>query len=226
MCFNILGSHYPSLNNGMGDIMKEIVKEFRSMKKSFLLSLIVSITLFLILSPVLFQLMDYLHPVVLGVILFCLVMAVFCLVLFIRKQTLDLPYSKVRILLLLYSLALFILLFFRPSDQIYQAINLVPFSTIIYYLSGKVNGLISFYNLAANVGLFIPFGIFLKIKVRTIFQLVYIPILVISLIELLQYITLRGSLDIDDLILNVLGFFIGYLLYPFFTKIFKVYIQK
>ncbi|WP_256989164.1 hypothetical protein [Bacillus sp. EB106-08-02-XG196] len=40
------------------------------MKKSFLLSLIVSITLFLILSPVLFQLMVYLHPVVLGVIYF------------------------------------------------------------------------------------------------------------------------------------------------------------
>jgi glycopeptide antibiotics resistance protein len=212
----------PSLNYGMGDIMKEIVKEVRSMKKSFLVSLIISIALFLILSPVLFQLVVYLHPVVLGVIFFCLVLAVFFLLLFIRKQTLHLPYSKIRILLLLYTIALIILLFFRPIDQIYQSINLVPFSTIPFYLSGKVNGLISFYNLGANIGLFIPFGIFLKVKIRSIFPLFYIPILFISLIELLQYFTMRGSLDIDDLILNVLGFFLGYLVYPFFTKIFKV----
>jgi glycopeptide antibiotics resistance protein len=196
------------------------------MKKSLLISLIVSITLFLILSPVLIQLMDYLHPVVLGVILFCLFLGVFLLVLFIRKQTLHLPYSNVRILLLLYSIALIILLFFRPNDQSYQSINLVPFSTISFYLSGKVNGLISFYNLAANIALFIPFGIFLKMKERSIYQLLYIPFLVISSIELFQFFTARGSLDIDDLILNVLGFFIGYLVYPFFIKVFKVSLQK
>jgi glycopeptide antibiotics resistance protein len=196
------------------------------MKKSLLISLIISIVLFLILSPFLIQLVVYLHQVVLGVIFFCFVLIVFFVVLFIRKQSFHLPYSKIRILLLLYSIALFILLFLRPSDQIYQSINLVPFSTITFYLYGNVNGLISFYNLAANIGLFIPFGIFLKMKERTIFQLVYIPILFISLIELLQYFTARGSLDIDDLILNVLGFFIGYLLYPFFTKIFKISFQK
>jgi glycopeptide antibiotics resistance protein len=108
----------------------------------------------------------------------------------------------------------------------YQSINLVPFSTISFYLSGEANGLVSFFNLAANIALFIPFGIFLKMKERSIFQLVYIPILFISLIELLQYFTLRGSLDIDDFILNVLGFFIGYLVYPLFTKILKVSLQK
>jgi glycopeptide antibiotics resistance protein len=206
--------------------MKEIVNEVCSMKKSLLLSFIVSIALFLLLAPVLFQLMVYLHPVVLVVLLFCLVLAVFFLVLFIRKQTLHLPYPKIRILLLLYSIALFILLFYRPSDQIYQSINLVPFSTISFYLSGKVNGLISFYNLAANIALFIPFGIFLKMKERSIYQLLYIPFLVISSIELFQFFTARGSLDIDDLILNVSGFFLGYLVYPFFTKIFKVSLLK
>jgi glycopeptide antibiotics resistance protein len=135
-------------------------------------------------------------------------------------------YPKVRILLLLYSIALFILLFLRSSDQIYQSINLVPFSTIIFYLSGKVDGWISFYNLAANIALFIPFGIFLKLKERKLFQLFFIPILFISLIELLQYVSQRGSLDIDDLILNVLGCFIGYLMSPFFTMIIKVSLQK
>ncbi|MCM3691313.1 VanZ family protein [Neobacillus niacini] len=196
------------------------------MKISFLVSLIVAIALSVILSPFLIQLVVYLHPVVLGVILFCLVLAIFFGILFIRKQTIPLPYSKVRLLLLLYTIALFILLFFRPSDQSYQSINLVPFSTISFYLSGKVTGLISFYNLAANIALFIPFGIFLKMNERTIYQFLYIPILFISLIEFLQYLSARGSLDIDDLLLNVLGFFIGYIVYPIFIKVFKVSLQK
>jgi glycopeptide antibiotics resistance protein len=202
--------------------MEEINYEVHSMKKSLLISLIASIALFLILCPFLFQLIDYLHPVVIGVVFFCMVMAVFLLALFIRKKTVQLSYSKIRILLLLYSFGLFILLFFRPSDQIYQSINLIPFSTISFYLSGEVNGLISFYNLAANIGLFLPFGIFLKIRECTIFQLFSIPIFFISSIELLQYFSHRGSMDIDDLILNVLGFYIGYLLYPFFNRVVKV----
>jgi glycopeptide antibiotics resistance protein len=206
--------------------MEEINNEVRSMKKSLIISLIASISLFLILSPILFQLMDYLHPVVIGVVFFCMVMAVFLLALFIRKQTVQLSYSKIPILLLLYSFGLFILLFFRPSDQIYQSINLIPFSTISFYLSGEVNGLISFYNLAANIGLFLPFGVFLKMRECTIFQLFYIPIFFISLIELLQYFSHRGSMDIDDLILNVLGFYIGFLLYPLFKRVFKVSYQS
>ncbi|WP_281176533.1 VanZ family protein [Cytobacillus solani] len=49
------------------------------------------------------------------------------------------------------------------------------------------------------------------------------PFLLISLIEILQFITHRGSLDIDDLILNLFGIFIGYLLYPAFKRIFQLY---
>jgi glycopeptide antibiotics resistance protein len=206
--------------------MEEINNEVRSMKTLLQVSLIASIALFLILSPVLFQLMDYLHPVVIGVVFFCLVMSVCLLALFIRKQTVQLPYSKIRNLLLLYTFGLFILLFFRPSDQTYQSINLIPFSTISFYLSGEVNGLISFYNLAANIGLFLPFGVFLKMKECTIFQLFYIPIFFISLIELLQYFSHRGSMDIDDLILNVMGFYIGYLLHPLFKKVITISYQN
>ncbi|MDR7078343.1 glycopeptide antibiotics resistance protein [Neobacillus niacini] len=192
------------------------------MKKFLLLSLIAAAVLFLILSPVLIRLNSYLHPVVLGVVFLCMVVAVFFFTLLIRKETIQLRYSYFRTLLILYTIALLILLFFRPGNQTYQAINLVPFSTIAFYLSAKVNGLISFYNLAANIVLFIPFGLFLKVKKVSPLQLFYLPILFISLIELLQYYTRRGSLDIDDLILNVLGFFIGYLLYPLFNRILKV----
>lgn len=202
--------------------MKKIVIEVLIMKKSFFISFIISFVLFLILSPVFLQLVTFLHPIFIFVVFFCLFILVSFLVLFIRKESIDLPYSKFRFLLLFYSIALLILLFFRPVDPNYQSINLIPFSTISFYFSGKVNGLISFYNLAANISLFIPFGIFLLVKRLSRFKRLYIPILSISIIELLQYLTRRGTFDIDDFLLNVLGFFIGYLLYPLFSKIIKV----
>ena len=192
------------------------------MKKLLLLTLIISIFIFLLLSPVLLQLVSYLHPVVLGVVFFCIVMSVLFFIYLIRRETIQISYSNLRFLLLFYSFGLFILLFFRHSDQSYQSLNLIPLSTIAFYLSGKVNGLIVFYNLAANIGLFIPYGIFLMVKNRSRFQLFYLPFLFISMIEILQYVSQRGSMDIDDLILNVLGFYIGYLLHPLFNKVIKV----
>ncbi|MEH7113911.1 VanZ family protein [Neobacillus niacini] len=208
---------------GIGAIMEKIVNEVNNiMKKSLLLSLIIAIILFALLSTVLVQLTSYLHPIVLGVVLFCIVITVFFIIICIRKETIQLRYSHFCMLLLLYTIALFILLFFRPGNQTYQSINLVPFSTIAFYLTGKLNGLISFYNLAANIALFIPFGLFLKVNKCTTFQLFYIPILFVSSIELLQYFTGRGSLDIDDFILNVFGFFLGYLQFPLFNRIIKV----
>ena len=192
------------------------------MKKLLLLTLIISIFIFLLLSPVLLQLVSYLHPVVLGVVFFCIVMSVLFFIYLIRRETIQISYSNLRFLLLFYSFGLFILLFFRHSDQSYQSLNLIPLSTIAFYLSGKVNGLIVFYNLAANIGLFIPYGIFLMVKNRSRFQLFYLPFHFISMIEILQYVSQRGSMDIDDLILNVLGFYIGYLLHPLFNKVIKV----
>lgn len=194
------------------------------MNRTFFIALIISLAMFLLLSPFFIKLTTYLHPIVLIVVLFCLVLLVFFIVLLIRKETIHLPYLLIRNLMILYTFALLILLFFRPNDQNYHSMNLVPFSTIRFYLSGKANWLISFYNLAANVGLFIPYGIFLKLKKqKSLLKLIFLPIIIIALIEILQFLTHRGSMDIDDLILNVLGIFFGYLFYPVFKRIVKPY---
>jgi glycopeptide antibiotics resistance protein len=86
-----------------------------------------------------------------------------------------------------------------------------------------VKWIVSFYNLAANIGLFIPYGILMMEKNFSTLRRLLVPIAFISLIEILQFITHRGSLDIDDLILNLLGIFIGYILYPAFRRVFKLY---
>jgi glycopeptide antibiotics resistance protein len=192
------------------------------MKKSLYLSMFLSIIGFLSLSSVLSQLLIYLHPLVLLLVLFGLLFIIFFIVLLIRKQSLTLNYSLFLILIVIYSLSLLILLFFRPNDQTYNDINLIPFSTISLYLSGEVNSFVSFYNLAANIGLFIPFGIYLLVKRCSTWKLMIFPIVGISFIEILQFFTHRGSLDIDDLGLNTFGVFIGYLLFPLFNRVITI----
>lgn len=189
------------------------------MKKTMYYAIILSQLIFVICLPVFQQLFSYLHPIVIVVLWMCITAFVFFLVFLIRKQTVTIPHYLLNSLFLFYSFCLLILLFFRPSEQAYDNWNLIPFSTIDFFLSGNVNLLIAFYNLAANIGLFIPFGIALMLTVKSRFKRFVIPFLSISTIELLQYLTMRGSLDIDDLILNMVGVYIGYLLTPIFLRV-------
>lgn len=193
------------------------------MNKLIFISLLLSVSLFLLFYPFFKHLISYLHPIVLVVVIFFLFILVLFILLFMYTKTIYIPHSLFLWIFILYTLALLVLLFFRPNNQTYYSFNLVPFATINYYLTGNVNWIISIYNLAANIGLFIPYGILLKVKSYSVRKLIFIPILFISLIESFQFITHRGSLDIDDLILNLLGVYIGYLLYPLFKRIFQLY---
>ena len=178
------------------------------------------------LYPLLSHLLFYLHPIVLVVVWACLSALIMFLVFWIRKDIITAPYSLFVSFLILYSISLIVLLFFRPHAQTYNTWNIEPFHTIVYYLSGEVPPLVAFYNLAANIGLFIPYGIFLMIRKEktrsSLFQLLYIPLLSISLIESIQFVTHRGSLDMDDVFLNMLGLCLGYLLFPLFKRVIHI----
>src|SRR5699024_8469892 len=164
------------------------------MKKSFYYAIIFSQLAFFICLPLFQQLFSYLHPVVIVVLWMGMTVSISFLVFLFRRQSIFIPSSLFLFVLLAYTLCLCILLFFRPAEQTYDCWTLVPFSTIGFYLSGKVNPFIAFYNLAANIGLFIPFGIALMLLVKSKFTRFIIPFLTISTIELLQFITNRGSL--------------------------------
>lgn len=99
--------------------------------------------------------------------------------------------------------------------------NLMPFKTISNYLNNKnINRSIIFKNIFGNLVLFFPIGLlipfwFKNIKVKSV---LFFSIIVIFSIEILQFVLGTGSLDIDDLILNTLGFLIAYS----FSKIFFI----
>ena len=105
--------------------------------------------------------------------------------------------------------------------------NLVPFHTIGNYWKVVTRWEFTplFYhcviNLGGNLLLFIPIGYFLPRLwpfLRNFFSFLLTCTLAITLVELLQLVTLLGSLDIDDLILNLLGMILGYLIFMIFKK--------
>jgi len=192
------------------------------MNRTIYYAIIFSQLIFFSCLPLFQQLFSYIHPVVIIVLWICVTSFVFFILLLLRKQSVIIPRFILNLFLLVYSICLLILLFFRPGGQVYDNWNLIPFSTIEFYLSGNVSFLIAFYNLAANIGVFIPFGFALMVTIKSRIMRFVIPLLSISAIELLQFITRRGSLDIDDLILNLIGVYIGYVLTPVFLRVVSI----
>lgn len=100
-------------------------------------------------------------------------------------------------------------------NYVNHSLNLVPFSTITYYIVNLINGntppYIFMYNILGNLVALTPFAFFLPLLFRKQGKFknfaVTIPVIVIC-IELLQFITLSGTCDVDDLILNSLGAYI------------------
>lgn len=141
----------------------------------------------------------------------------------------------VRIMLVVYAIVMAYFLFFRHSfnvggtywEHISMNINIVPFYTIkqnLYLILKQSNPYLvphAIINLLGNIIGFIPFGILLPLllkRARTFKRFFFYAISGIVLIELIQLFTLRGSFDIDDLILNMLGSLIGYMI-NYFTKL-------
>lgn len=95
------------------------------------------------------------------------------------------------------------------------SVNLTPFKTIKNYIiyDNNLSDSIKYVNILGNIVLFIPFGLLYPIltdKQRK-FLWVFLGSFLFSLsIELLQMMFRIGSLDIDDIILNVFGALIGY----------------
>lgn len=141
-----------------------------------------------------------------------------------------------RFLFVVYAAILLWLLFDRSphwgdtefyTDAIRANMNLVPFHTIGNYW--KVVSRLEFtplffhcvINLGGNIFLFIPLGYFLPRLwpvFRNFFSFLLTCTAAITLVELLQLVTLLGSLDIDDLILNLFGMIVGYLLFIIIKK--------
>lgn len=110
-----------------------------------------------------------------------------------------------------FSVSKSITLFSKEHFECYS--NFVPFKTICSFVqrmnTGTINISIVLTNIIGNIIAFAPFGIFFptifKEKFKDIKKFTLLMVIIVFLVECIQFITLNGSFDIDDIILNVLG---------------------
>ena len=129
------------------------------------------------------------------------------------------------ILFVIYGLTMLWLLFGRQQyhrEMMDMLVNLRPLKTIrayLYVLQNREEAYllrIAAFNLFGNVVLFIPYGIFLPYlfrRMRALWKVMVADVVTVVCVELLQIATLRGSCDVDDLILNMMGILIGYIVF-------------
>lgn len=107
--------------------------------------------------------------------------------------------------------------------------NIIPFKTIKLFTRGYQYGLVSFNayftNIFGNILVFMPYGFFIPMlfkKINTYIKFLIFIFLIVILIEIMQFFTMSGSFDVDDIILNLFGASIAYGIYriPFIKKLF------
>lgn len=104
--------------------------------------------------------------------------------------------------------------------------NYIPFKSIIEIITTSTNNVI-IYQIGGNILLTIPLGFFLPIIYKNInlAKAMKIGLAVAVGIEIMQGVVSKiigiqyRSIDVDDILLNIIGTIIGYLIYKIFNKI-------
>ncbi len=113
------------------------------------------------------------------------------------------------------------------SDYIHTSVNLTPFKTILNYYNGfilhKSYSQIAFTNLIANLLIFFPMGFFVPVFIKKInfFQYTTLMFIILLFVELTQLILRLGIFDIDDIILNLSGAILGYIIYKIIKGVYE-----
>lgn len=117
---------------------------------------------------------------------------------------------------IIYILCLFQIVTFQ-DDVSWSTNNFIPFREILRYNMGSR---LFIKNVIGNMFLFLPYGLFtsLYLKNEKPYLTLFLTLLTSCAIETVQLIIGR-VFDIDDIILNVLGGFLGYLIYYVIKRI-------
>ena len=133
------------------------------------------------------------------------------------------------LLFALYALLLLLLLLFQRTPRSGHSYNLVPLRTIRGYwlvLSREIDGGLPLLryavtNFAGNLLAFLPLGFFLPLlfsRQRRFPLFLLTAVGIIVLVELLQLLSRRGALDVDDLLLNLPGACLGWLIWALASR--------
>lgn len=118
---------------------------------------------------------------------------------------------------MIYVLCLFQVVTFEDPVSITTSNNFTPFKEIMRYQFGSR---LFIKNVIGNLAMFVPFGIYVSyfIKADNKWHSLFLITFASTTIETTQ-MAIGRVFDVDDIILNVIGGFIGYIIYYVLSKI-------
>lgn len=127
-----------------------------------------------------------------------------------------------KLFFIIYILCLFQIV--TAQDVSFGGVNIIPFKEIFRYEAGTY---LFYKNILGNVLLFLPFGFFVGyfIKVKKVSVMLLLTFIVSLSIETIQ-LAIGRVFDVDDVILNVLGGLIGFILYKVLNKVIPDKLKK
>lgn len=144
------------------------------------------------------------------ILIFTVVIVSFRIVYLIVHREKFVFYKEMLMLaFLLYALLLFYVVTFQDIN--YGTNNFIPFHEIFRYEFGSK---VFIHNIFGNILLFIPFGYFVShtMKTRKPYAILTISLITSLVIEYTQ-LKIGRTFDVDDILLNVLGSTLGFLIY-------------
>jgi len=181
-----------------------MIKTILTKEIIFLISGVISVLLFSnFLTDLLYR---FLNPSMLVIISMMLITAFILYVIIISIMEKKVSRININIVMGLYFVVVIGLSFFRSFSN-YSGMNLNPLNIINDY---KDYPNLTLLLVITNLLIYLPLGIFIRIKMKVSTHKLIIGFLIyIFLIESMQYISHKGVFDINDIILNSLGFVIG-----------------
>lgn len=163
------------------------------------------------------NIIDNVMPSILPLVAFVLIVVISLRIayLFNGSKKIVIYREILNLIFIIYILCLYHLLTYQNVG--YSGINLVPFKEMFRYTFGSYKFM---KNIVGNIVIFLPFGFFTSYYLNT--KKWVSPVLIALIVsfgaEGIQYYIGR-IFDVDDIILNVLGGFLGYLLFVAFSAI-------
>ena len=160
---------------------------------------------FMIAKQVIMDMLPSMWPL----LTFVSVVAISLRIVYLKGKKIVLHKELMALVFIIYILCLYFVV--TGQDINYGGVNLIPFKEMFRYEIGSYKFM---KNIVGNILLFIPYGFFSSyyLENKKVSINVIVCLIATVCIETIQYYIGR-VFDIDDIILNVLGGFVGYLLY-------------
>lgn len=134
-----------------------------------------------------------------------------------------------KFIILPYTIFLLYLMFFGMGRLQYEdnIVRIKPIVSTVWFIHETISWLDIIRIVLGNVVMFIPFGFLGWIfpQLKNLKSLIITFVSAIVIVEALQYFSRLGVFDVDDVILNTFGVFLGFLIRNFLERRFESYVK-